>query len=315
MSPYHSLAFSILTGLCLLFCGAVGQAQEFEPGARSIVEAHNCYPYSGLWRNRMTQALECPFPVAIELDLLWHADGNEGQGEVVVGHNPPGEEGNPSLQHWFFDPVRPLVEEALARGVDDDWPLITLNINDIRGGDDALFQGVFDIIEEHSHWFCSAEKGADSEKAASLQVAPVLVLSGGGAQEKKHFYDAVPEGGALRIFGSGSLSEKADNFRRWINFPWKAVEPEGQPDAGAWSDADAARLKELVDTAHEQGYWIRFYTLNGHHPVATVRNGWAPLYNFGSIDAVRERWSAARDAGVDFIATDQCFEASVWLNP
>jgi len=48
---------------------------------------------------------------------------------------------------------------------------------------------------------------------------------------------------------------------------------------------------------------IRFYTLNGHAPAAGL--GWSAGYNFGSLDAVRARWRAAIDAGVDLLATDQ----------
>ena len=33
--------------------------------------------------------------------------------------------------------------------------------------------------------------------------------------------------------------------------------------------------------------------------------GWSSGYNFGSMAAVRVRWNAAMDAGVDMIATDQ----------
>jgi hypothetical protein len=49
--------------------------------------------------------------------------------------------------------------------------------------------------------------------------------------------------------------------------------------------------------------WIRFYTLNGHD--AAGSQGWHAGYNFGSLAAAQVRWRAARDAGVDFIATDQ----------
>jgi hypothetical protein len=45
--------------------------------------------------------------------------------------------------------------------------------------------------------------------------------------------------------------------------------------------------------------------LNGHSTTDGRRLGLSPGYNFGSLDAVRIRWRAAIDAGVDFIATDQ----------
>jgi glycerophosphoryl diester phosphodiesterase len=88
-----------------------------------------------------------------------------------------------------------------------------------------------------------------------------------------------------------------------MNFPWAVVERGGQPKAADWTAADAARLRALVDRAHAMGLSIRFYTLNGHAPDAG--QGWSAGYNFGSVDAVRPRWKAAIDAGVDFLATDQ----------
>ena len=72
-----------------------------------------------------------------------------------------------------------------------------------------------------------------------------------------------------------------------------------------------ARLHALVDRAHEQGYWIRFYTLDGFNPDS--RNGWSADYNFGSAEAVQVRWQAATDARVDMIATDQYEDLAAFL--
>ena len=60
------------------------------------------------------------------------------------------------------------------------------------------------------------------------------------------------------------------------------------------------------------GLWVRFYTLNGHS--AAENKGWTASYNFGSIAAVRERMAAARDAGVEFIASDQYEELGAVLS-
>ncbi|MGH8327734.1 MAG: hypothetical protein ACRET2_13340, partial [Steroidobacteraceae bacterium] len=82
--------------------------------------------------------------------------------------------------------------------------------------------------------------------------------------------------------------------------------------AGAWTRADDRRLRALADYAHEQGYWIRFYTLDGFD--ARQDRGYDPIYNFGSMRRVIPRWQAAIAAGVDFIATDQYEALSHYLD-
>jgi hypothetical protein len=91
------------------------------------------------------------------------------------------------------------------------------------------------------------------------------------------------------------------------------VEEGGQPRAGEWTPAEAARLKALVDHAHKQGFWIRFYTLDGFG--AGEDQGWGNAYNFGSQEAVRVRWKAALDAGVNLIASDQYEELARFMRP
>jgi hypothetical protein len=48
---------------------------------------------------------------------------------------------------------------------------------------------------------------------------------------------------------------------------------------------------------------IRFYTLDGFAP--DQDQGWGDYYNFGSLAAVKRRWRAAIEDGVDMIATNQ----------
>jgi hypothetical protein len=53
---------------------AFGQA-VVAPGARSVMDAHNCYPYDGRWGDRVDRALSAGTPVAIEQDLAWYRRG------------------------------------------------------------------------------------------------------------------------------------------------------------------------------------------------------------------------------------------------
>jgi hypothetical protein len=98
---------------------------------------------------------------------------------------------------------------------------------------------------------------------------------------------------------------KATNYRRWWNNPWNVVEAGGQPNAGEWTAAKMDRLRALVERAHANGLWIRFYTLDGATKAQLSCNGWFHNYNFGSLDAARVRWRAAIAAHVDYLASDQ----------
>jgi hypothetical protein len=107
------------------------------------------------------------------------------------------------------------------------------------------------------------------------------------------------------------LTERPTNYRRWWNNGWDEVEEGGQRKAGDWTPADDARLRALVNHAHQLGYWIRFYTLDGFEP--SQGKGWGAGYNFGSKEQAMLRWKAALDAGVNLIATDQYEDLAAFM--
>ena len=123
--------------------------------------------------------------------------------------------------------------------------------------------------------------------------------------QEQTFHTAVQDGTRLRVFGAAHPGAGATNYRRWSNNPWSVVEEGGQNKAGEWTKTDREKLEQLVKDAHKRKIWIRLYTLNGHAPELSATNGWTRSYNFGSLEAVQERWRAAINAGVDFVATDQ----------
>ncbi|MDQ1257442.1 MAG: hypothetical protein QG656_2047, partial [Candidatus Hydrogenedentes bacterium] len=242
--------------LVLLTVACAGYAEGFLPGQRVLIEAHNCYPYGGLWADRIDRALAVGAPVAIELDMAWYTDAT-GKSWAVLAHGGPFSGKEPVLREYFFEKVRPVVEKALAEGNQGDWPLYTLNINDLRGKDEVMAVWLRDLLTEYEGWLCTALKTDDPALQSSIDVKPVLVLSNDGDSVTKIFYDQVPAGGKLLLFGGRSGGGKATNFNRWWNHSWSDVEPEGQFNAGEWTPEDAARLKTLVDEAHAAGYWIR----------------------------------------------------------
>jgi hypothetical protein len=302
----------LLILLATRWAAAGSPAAGFLPGQRVLLDAHNCYPYEGQWADRVDRALASAVPVAIENDLIWDTT-TPGTPRIVVRHGGKARGNEPTLRDYFFEKVRPVVEKALRENSRSQWPLVTLNINDLRASDPEFFVALWKLMGAYESWLCTAVKGADIRTVAPLEVKPALVLTSDGSQQMKAFYQDVPLGGRLRMFAAGKPDRDADNFRRWLNYAWKDVEPEGQTKAGDWSTEDAARLRALVDNAHRRGYWIRFYTLNGHGLLDIVLRGWTPSYNFGSLEAVTVRWKAAKSAGVDFLASDQYEECAAAL--
>jgi hypothetical protein len=97
--------------LFLLACCSINiHAQPApQPGSRTLMDAHNCYPYFEWWNDRIDRALSAGTPLAIEQDLGWYTDPKTGKSWSVVTHGNPitGEE--PTMEQYFFDRVRPIV--------------------------------------------------------------------------------------------------------------------------------------------------------------------------------------------------------------
>lgn len=313
----------LIAGLPLL---AQRSGLEFLNRNQPVVDAHNCYPYNGQWANRLSRALGSGYPKGIEQDLAWSVDAATGKGRVVLSHSAKTTGMEPSLRDHFFEAVRPLIEKALREGNRAQWPMIVLHF-DMKDNRPELLHAVWDLLGEYESWITTAPKSADKNRLEAFSAKPILVLTEDSDAQEKVFYDEVPVGAQLRVFGSAHtnsipgktrserahmaatmepdrlLSESPTNYRRWWNNSWFEVEEGGQTRAGEWTPEDDRRLRALVDHAHRLGFWIRFYTLDGFAP--KENRGWDAGYNFGSREAVELRWKAALAAGVNLIATDQ----------
>ncbi|HVT96817.1 MAG TPA: hypothetical protein VHE33_04870 [Acidobacteriaceae bacterium] len=287
------------------------------PGTRSVMDAHNCYPYWEWWHDRIDRALSAGTPLAIEQDLYWYTDPKTQQSWSVVAHGAPISGHEPTMEHYFFDRVRPVVERALKEGNHGDWPLITLNL-DLKTEEPEHLRAIWALLTKYQDWLTTAAKTNDVAALQPLTVRPILVLTGESDAQQSVFYDNVPVGARLLVFGAVHTNSKdpmaapevlepeaASNYRRWWNNPWAVVEQGGQQHAGDWTAADDDRLRALVEHAHAHHLWIRFYTLDGATDKEESCNGWFRSYNFGSLAAAKARWRAAKKAGVDYIASDQ----------
>src|SRR3954451_18530530 len=295
---------------------------------RPLLDAHNCYPYEGRQADRITRALATGLPVGIEQDLAWYVDPSSGKGRIVVSHKPETTGTEPELRTYFFERVRPIVERALRENNRSSWPLIVVHF-DFKDNQVALLRAVWTLLGQYQDWITTGVKLPDPKAIAPWDVKPLLVLTEDPDAQEQVFLRDVSMGAKLRLFGSAHthatkgrtkdesehllataaadqlLTEPATNYRRWWNNSWHEVEEGGQARAGEWTEADNKRLRELVGRAHQLGYWIRFYTLDGFSAALGKEHGWFESYNFGSRSAVEARWKAVIAAGVDMIATDQ----------
>jgi hypothetical protein len=325
------MKLSLLAASVLAVSSAIAQNPnahlDFLNHNQPILDAHNCYPYDGKWTDRVPRALNSGYPVSIEQDLAWYVDPATGAGRVVVSHSDKPKGTEPTLKESFFDQARPVIEKAIKENHKDRWPLIVLHF-DFKDNQPAILAAVWKLLGEYEPWLSTAIKTQDANVLSPLERKPILVVTEESDEQQKVFFDDVPVGGKLRVFGSAHtknqpaglvgkeiqhweatapvedlFSERPTNYRRWWNSSWYTVEEGGQHGSITWTDADDKRLQALVNHAHDLGYWIRFYTLDGFAP--SEDRGWGNYYNYGSRQAVIPRWKAAIAAGVNFVASDQ----------
>lgn len=304
--------------------------------AQPMLDAHNCYPEHGKYADRIERALSAGMPISIEQDLTYYVDPDTKQGRVVVSHTPKADGTEPTMKAYFFDHVKPLIEASLKQKRVQPWPLVILHL-DFKSNEPELIAAVWDILGEYPDWISTSTKPAADSEVTKIVQRPILVLTETAPEQKAYFYDRLKPGDTMRIFGS-AITRNPDRtmnrqdqinflFRtpaqdlivgqptayvRWVNFPWAVAEYGGQRLSADWTPEENARLKELVREAHHRGLKIRFYVENGHTP--EENRGWTPSYNFGSLDAVKIRWKAMLDAGVDYLATDQYEELRAFMN-
>jgi hypothetical protein len=329
----------LLVALAVLPLAVAAHAQKNDldllNNNKPMLDAHNCYPYEGKWQDRVSRALNSGFPVSIEQDLAWYSDPAAGKGRVVVSHTPKPTGQEPTLKSDFFEQVTPVVEKIIKENKQDQWPLIVLHF-DFKDNQPALHEAVWKLLTEYEPWLSTAVKTSNPHQISRIQKKPILVITEDNDAQEKAFFDRLPIGGKLLIFGSAHsgahpenlsraelahwqataspetlLTESPTNYRRWWNNSWAAIEEGGQHNAGEWTPQDEKRLHNIVARAHSMGYWIRFYTLDGFDP--QKNNGWGVDYNFGSREAVLPRWKAAIGEGVNFIATDQYEDLATML--
>src|SRR5258705_5077903 len=322
---FSNLALLTSTAIFALSASTQLSLPQSHPGTRVVLDAHNCYPYFESWTDRIDRALAAGTPLAIEQDLLWAKNPRTGKFSSLLSHGAPATGSEPEMRECFFERVRPIVEKALREGNHGDWPLITLNL-DLKSEEPEHLAEIWLLLWEYKDWLTAAPRTSALERMEMLDVRPILVLTGESEAQKATFYDQVPVGPRLLVFGAVQTNTKnpaappevlepntADNYHRWWNNSWHVVELAGQPNAGEWTPDKMTRLASLVQYAHAKKLWIRFYALDGATKADLSCNGWFSFYKFGSKHAVKKRWAAAATTGADYIATDQHEEPGAYL--
>lgn len=264
------------------------------------ISAHNCYAANRADNPRLAEALALGID-NIEIDLGW----DQAESQLIIGHDAKPRPGV----------VYPRIETSLIPVLENHWKTprpdgapTVLTIDWKTGNPEAVrqFKG---FLDAHSAWFSSAPKSPNSPMTPRR-----LTVCFSGSDTAKDAYDAmIPSGGTYRAFrdrviGAGAkyqedlksyIPEPSTPYHRFLAFHWGAVERGGPALSGEWTPAEADRLHALTTLAHRQGFQIRLYSLNGH--TGPLLGG----YRFADDEAARVRWSAAADAGVDWIAGDE----------
>jgi hypothetical protein len=312
---------------------AAGPTGSYTPGSRIEILSHNAFPDHGRFADRLDRTLASGLPGAVEQDLGWV----DGRSLLIHGPKAAGTD-DPTLESYFFPKVRPIVEKALKEGNKGNWPLITLYL-DIKNDPPEHLEAINKMLDKYDAWLTKAEKTADITKQSPLELKPMMVIVEDKQDDvkQKFFYDNVPVGGRIRVFGSAEkfdenpqklprerkeeavammasrdpeqlVSKRADNYRRWFGVNWAFIEKGGQTKAGDWAKDSEAKLKKFVDYGHRLGYFVSIYCLNGY--TEAENQGWDASYNFGTKEKVMPRWQAAVRAHADFISTDQVEEVA-----
>jgi hypothetical protein len=186
----------------------------------------------------------------------------------------------------------------LAANERSRWPMIILHF-DFKSNEQPLLRAVWDLLGSYEGWLTTTAKTIDPGTLQPFDPKPILAITEDSDAQEEIFFKSLPVGERLRVFGSahtrgltsGSPQDRAHlaatlppnelltdaptNYRRWWNNSWTEVEEGGQTRAADWTPADNARLRALVNHAHELGYWIASTHWTGSKP-ARIWGGMRP---------------------------------------
>jgi hypothetical protein len=252
-----------------------------------FLNAHNSYPAEGRGVERLAHARQAGLTV-FEIDVAWSPELSH----TYVSHRNTAKGDETTLKTYFFDAFSDRFADVLL-------------LIDFKGDQAPMVREIYDLVR-------SKRPLLTTFTPERINWGPLTVLLTGNLSAIEQFRALMPVSEPYFAIGNRQpldnkplasaadyFREPADNFFRVYNFDWVHVEGAKNSDAGSFTATERSRLRALVNAGHKKGYWLRFWTLNG-----TSRE-WSPSENFGSRRAVEERWRAAKEAGVEMIATDE----------
>ena len=210
---------------------------------------------------------------------------------------------------------------------------------DFKTNEPAHHQAIWDLLGRHE---IVADDGGARRRRAARHAVHAGSAAGASPRPARtrstRFYTRVPVGGRLRIFGTippatfPAANTAEERAAAAVCRDAGGADPHRRDQLPA---LDQLRLGGRRARRTEQGWSVDQRrrpaaagdrlagardglvgaVLHAQRPLARPRaTGWTASYNFGSLAAVRERMAAARDAGVEFIATDQYEELGAVLS-
>jgi len=247
------------------------QAQAEAPSPAPVVgqplagtHAHNDYEHD----RPLFDALDHGF-TSVEADV-WLVDG-----ELRVAHDLAKQ--GVTLESLYLDPLRDLVRSQPGHSVYPKWDGSLQLLIDIKSEGESTYAAIEQELAEHRDIMSRYTNGKVKTGPVTAVISGNRPLATMQAQDKRFsFYD-----GRAADLASGLpaalMPLVSDNWTKL--FTWQGV--------GPMPEAERAKLRAFVTTAHANGYRVRFWATPDQPGTAR--------------DAV---WTELADAGVDHINTD-----------
>jgi Glycerophosphoryl diester phosphodiesterase family len=259
------LALAALTGSAAAPSSAAPAADVVLGEPQDAAHAHNDYEHD----RPLLDALEHGF-TSVEADV-WLVDG-----ELLVAHDFEDVQAGVTLESLYLDPLEDLVH-GQGRSVYPGWDGSFQLMIDIKSEGESTYAAIEEELAEHRSIMTRYTNGQVKTGPVTAVVSGNRPLDTMQAQDQRFsFYDGRSADLASRMPAT-LMPMVSDNWTKM--FTWQGV--------GAMPETERAKLHEYVETAHANGYRVRFWA-TPDQPGAARDALWTELYN----------------AGVDHINTD-----------